>query len=193
MAAEVAVALLRGLADEPGGPHRAKTCASRRAEVMVVAGQILHVLDETERCLEERCLEGSSSSELELCAGRLRWASNMAAGLQQGAVALKLMEEADLSCDNVIAAKQPFPPADQAEYDRIESLLSAYQERIRHMANCLSACLSISKAGPSRRPGDALRSTQPIVHNLLKAIFDSNCMQSRRVPNGDNIAWTWMW
>jgi hypothetical protein len=115
----------------------------------------------------------------------------MAAGLQQGAVALKLMEEADLLCDNVIPAKQPLPPADQAEHDRIESLLSAYQERIRHMANCLSACLSISEAGPARRPGDTLRPTQSIVHVLLKAIFESNCMQSRRVPDANNIAWTW--
>lgn len=99
--AEVTVALLSGLEKVPCGAERLQACGARCTEVMRGIRQIQNVLNDTERdMMEEGDGQGmQKSAQRDLYALRLKWATEMTAGLQKGALALKLLELAELTCE----------------------------------------------------------------------------------------------
>lgn len=92
----------------PSGPGRLEVSKARRAELLEYIDQIRALLDETQRDLEQG---GVSYDQLMLCAGRLGWALETAVGLQQGALALRQLEQADA---NRVAAAGSFVAAADA-------------------------------------------------------------------------------
>jgi len=92
------LAVLRDLANLPCGPDRTKACGARRQEILKGISQVRHVLDETDQEAAPQDV-----GQRRLFVGRLAWATDMTAGLQQAAVALRLLEQADLMCENSCA------------------------------------------------------------------------------------------
>mmetsp|Transcript_79064 Transcript_79064/g.245246 ORF Transcript_79064/g.245246 Transcript_79064/m.245246 type:complete len:263 (+) Transcript_79064:66-854(+) len=101
--ADLAVVILSGLANRPCGPERSKACGARRLEIQHGIRQVQHILDETDKAaLDAAEARGVDDDQRELCVGRLKWAAQTTAGLQQATLALKLLEQADATCDSVV-------------------------------------------------------------------------------------------
>eukprot|EP00747_Dinoflagellata_sp_TGD_P169654 gnl/TRDRNA2_/TRDRNA2_199183_c0_seq1.p1 gnl/TRDRNA2_/TRDRNA2_199183_c0~~gnl/TRDRNA2_/TRDRNA2_199183_c0_seq1.p1 ORF type:complete len:237 (-),score=44.76 gnl/TRDRNA2_/TRDRNA2_199183_c0_seq1:396-1106(-) len=115
---ELSVALIRGLADIPSGPQRAKECAVRRAEVWEAIGQIEFILRILEDAAESAGDNGLLGTEKELQTDRLKWASEMTNGLQRGIEGLSC-------CDTYEAPEE--------EYEAIATSLDECETRVKKL------------------------------------------------------------
>mmetsp|Transcript_3241 Transcript_3241/g.9153 ORF Transcript_3241/g.9153 Transcript_3241/m.9153 type:complete len:341 (+) Transcript_3241:68-1090(+) len=136
--AEVTVALLSGLEKVPCGAERLQACGARCTEVMRGIRQIQNVLNETERAMkEDGDWQGTHrGSQRDLYAVRLKWASEMTLGLQKGAMALKVLELTELTCEgrHAVAASSGKQGEVEPEYHAV--LEKQYQRMLAPLKEC---------------------------------------------------------
>jgi hypothetical protein len=129
--------------DVPGGSDRAQMCAGRRAEILEGIGQILTILDHTRFSILDSAPD-LKEDQRKLYSERMAIALEFAMGLRQGALALKILETADLVCASEIPAfegteKEHRQIAVAEEYRNILDELEVCNERIRELSSQLEA------------------------------------------------------
>lgn len=136
--AEVTVALLSGLEKVPCGAERLQACGARCTEVMRGIRQVQNVLNDTERAMkEDGDWQGTHrGSQRDLYAVRLKWASEMTLGLQKGALALKVLELAELTLEgrHAVAASSGKQGEVEPEYHAV--LDKQYQRMLAPLKEC---------------------------------------------------------
>mmetsp|Transcript_70199 Transcript_70199/g.198121 ORF Transcript_70199/g.198121 Transcript_70199/m.198121 type:complete len:243 (+) Transcript_70199:163-891(+) len=121
----LATAIMRGLADlTPGGPEITAEGRERREEVLEGIEQIQHILQESERTINEAGADMDlSNTARECCAGRIKWAAGMTSGLKRGVEGLQRVDTIGLG---------------KGEYDTIIVLLRDSEQRVRSLTQVIA-------------------------------------------------------